>query len=123
MFDVNQDVIDMTRLAFQIPIIGVPYEFFTTGSVRHSAPGSIGQFLLHSAGKRSLHAWLGSAGGKYFTTHVVEIAIEETRNLRTIIRGRPPSAFATLGVGLHLVRQYEQTLNSFLSGDSQSLVM
>jgi len=121
LFDVNQDVIDMTRLAFQIPIIGIPYEFLTTGSVRHSAPGSIGQFLLHSAGKRSLHAWLGSAGGKYFTTHVVEIVIEESRNLKTIIRGRPPSAFATLGLGVYLMNNASAMLQDVLQMEPEVL--
>ncbi len=113
----------MTRLAYQIPIFGMPYEFLSTGSVRHSAPGSIAQFLAISAGKRGVHAVLGSAGGMMPYQHYAQIALEESRNLKQIIRGRPPSAFATLGVGLHLVRQYEQTLNTLLSGDSQFLVM
>lgn len=111
----------MTRLAFQIPIIGIPYEFLTTGSVRHSAPGSISQFLLHSAGKRGLHAWLGSAGGKYFTTHVVEIAIEESRNLKQIIRGRPPSAFATLGIAVYLGSQAQYMISDLFDLDSAHL--
>ena len=107
----------MTRLAFQIPLFGMPFEFLTTGSVIHSAPGSIAQFLAISAGKRGVHAVLGSAGGMMPYQHYVQIAVEESRNLKQIIRGRPPSAFPTLGLGVYLARQSQQMLHTFLSDD------
>ncbi len=111
----------MTRLAFQIPLFGMPFEFLTTGSVRHSAPGSIAQFLAISAGKRGVHAVLGSAGGMMPYQHYAQIAVEESRNLRQIIRGRPPSAFATLGIGVYLATNAREALTAFLQLESESL--
>ncbi len=112
----------MTRLAFQIPLFGMPFEFLTTGSVRHSAPGSIAQFLAISAGKRGVHAVLGSAGGMMPYQHYVQIAIEESRNFKQIIRGRPPSAFATLGIGVYLGREAEHIISDLFQFPESSLM-
>ena len=100
----------MLRLAYQIPIFGMPYEFLSTGSVRHSAPGSIAQFLAISAGKRGVHAVLGSAGGMMPYQHYIQIAKEESRALAKVVRKQPPrvNAFATLGVGVVMLRHYER---------------
>ncbi len=106
---------------FQIPIVGMPYELIKTGSVRHSAPGSVAQFLAISAAKRGVHAWLGSAGGKYFTTHIVEIAIEESLNLRNVLGKQPPrmppSALAPAGMFLIHVRNTRELLSKNMTSN------
>ncbi len=81
-------------IAYHIPIFGMPYEFATTGNVRHSAPGSIAQFLAISAGKRATHAFLGSAGGMMPYQHYIQIIKEETVNLKKVIGKQPPRAGA-----------------------------
>ena len=59
-FFINPRVaIDMSNIAYQIPFVGMPYEFYKTGSIRQSAPGTIAHFLALSAGKHAIHAWLG----------------------------------------------------------------
>lgn len=81
-------------IAYQIPLVGMPYEFLSTGSVRHSAPGSITQFLTITAAKRLTHWYLGSAGGMMPYQHYIQIAREEAVNLKKIIGKQPPRAGA-----------------------------
>ncbi len=106
---------------YHLPIIGMPYELYKTGNVRQSAPGSVAQFLAISASKRAVHAWLGSAGGKYFTTHVVEIAAEEFSKIPKIL-GRqppriPPSAIAPAGMFLIHVRNTRELLSKNMTSN------
>jgi hypothetical protein len=112
----------MSRILYAIPLVGMPYEFVSTGSVRHSAPSSITQFLTVTAAKRLTHWYLGSAGNMMPYQHYIQIAAEESRNLRTIIRGRPPSAFATLGIGVHLGRQAEHIISDLFQFPESSLM-
>jgi hypothetical protein len=106
----QKDVIDMSRLLYQIPLVGLPYEFVSTGSIRHSAPGSITQFLTVTAAKRLTHWYLGSAGGMMPYQHYIQIVKEESAALRQVIGKQPPrvNAFATLGVGVVMLRHYER---------------
>lgn len=104
-------------IAYQIPIVGMPYEFATTGNVRHSAPGSIAQFLAISAGKRATHAFLGSAGGMMPYQHYIQIAKEEAVNLKKIIGKQPPrvppGVFTVLSTAPVLIEMMENTASYF----------
>ena len=114
--DTGKSDIDTMSIAYHIPIVGMPYEFASTGSVRHSAPGSIAQFLTISAAKRLTHWYLGSAGGMMPYQHYIQIAKEESVALRKVIGKQPPrvNAFATLGVGVVMLRHYERLISDFL---------
>ncbi len=106
----------MSRIAYQIPLVGMPYELLSTGSVRYSAPGSITQFLTISAAKRLTHWYLGSAGGMMPYQHYIQIVKEEATALRQVIGKQPPrvNAFATLGVGVVMLRHYERLVTDLL---------
>lgn len=104
-------------IAYQIPLVGMPYEFLSTGSVRHSAPGSISQFLTVTAAKRLTHWYLGSAGGMMPYQHYIQIAKEEAVNLKKIIGKQPPrvppGAFTVLSTAPVLIEMMENTVSYF----------
>lgn len=104
-------------IAYQIPLVGMPYEFLSTGSVRHSAPGSISQFLTVTAAKRLTHWYLGSAGGMMPYQHYIQIAKEEAVNLKKIIGKQPPrvppGAFTVLSTAPVLIEMMENTASYF----------
>ncbi len=112
-------------IAYKIPIFGMPYEFATTGSVRHSAPGSIAQFLAISAGKRATHAFLGSAGGMMPYQHYIQIAREEAVNLKKVIGKQPPRAGAmtVLSTAPVLTEMLENMYSYFDITSSESHLM
>lgn len=104
-------------IAYQIPLVGMPYEFLSTGSVRHSAPGSISQFLTVTAAKRLTHWYLGSAGGMMPYQHYIQIAKEEAVNLKKIIGKQPPrvppGVFTVLSTAPVLIEMMENTASYF----------
>ncbi len=99
-----------SRLYYAIPIIGMPYEFWKTRSVKHSAPGAIGSYIAMAIGKRAVHAWLGSAGQMMPSAHYARIAKDAFTGPTSPFK-RGPSAFMTLGVGVHLLNLAEEAIS------------
>ena len=99
-------MLDTRSIVYSMGPVGLAFELYETREYNPNPYGIAGWLAANSAAVYAASAFANhsSVGGQTAFSVYGPVLREEAANLGRIIRGPkpPPSAFATLGVGIHL---------------------